>query len=302
MTKTGSPLRVYTLDDLPAEVVAVTFAKTSRSPDSFEEIARELSEGESSRFHEKWVVGYGHSSVAEHAVLSIAIENISILGAKVVEENRLSSFTEKSTRYQVMSPDNYYTPPVFADGEAGELYRETVSTLYRTYDRLRPRALAWCESAYGDPQWRKAGLNPKGKACDAVRGLLPAAAKTNLGWTVNARSLRHGIIKMASSPLAEMRELAGVLTGAGLAKVPTLLKYVERSPYQPRGAEASQHLRRWTARHRFGSSSTTQMGRRGSSRPCSSAQAVSHMKRVVSAQNGWRRRSEHSSSRPRSRG
>ncbi len=231
MTKTGSPLRVYTLDDLPAEVVAVTFAKTSRSPDSFEEIARELSESESSRFHEKWVVGYGHSSVAEHAVLSIAIENISILGAKFVEENRLSSFTEKSTRYQVMSPDNFYTPPVFEGGEAGELYRETVSTLYRTYDRLRPRALAWCENAYGDAEWRKAGLNPNGKACDAVRGLLPAAAKTNLGWTVNARSLRHGIIKMASSPLAEMRELAEVLTGAGLAKVPTLLKYVERSPY-----------------------------------------------------------------------
>jgi len=231
MTKTGSPLRVYTLDDLPAEVVAVTFAKTSRSPDSFEEIARELSESESSRFHEKWVVGYGHSSVAEHAVLSIAVENISILGAKVVEENRLSSFTEKSTRYQVMSPDNFYTPPVFTEGELGELYHEAVSSLYRAYDRLRPRALAWCEDAYGAPEWRQAGLNSRGKACDAVRGLLPAAAKTNLGWTVNARELRHAVIKMASSPLAEMRELAGVLTSTGLAKVPTLLKYVERSPY-----------------------------------------------------------------------
>lgn len=231
MTKTGSPLRVYTLDDLPAEVVAVTFAKTSRSPDSFEEIARELSESESSRFHEKWVVGYGHSSVAEHAVLSIAIENISILGAKVVEENRLSSFTEKSTRYQIMSPDNFYTPSVFEGGEAGALYHEAVGSLYRTYDRLRPKALDWCERAYGGPEWRKAGLNPKGKACDAVRGLLPAAAKTNLGWTVNARELRHGVIKMASSPLSEMRELADVLTAAGLAKVPTLLKYVERSPY-----------------------------------------------------------------------
>ncbi|MCK4408557.1 MAG: hypothetical protein KAW67_00635, partial [Candidatus Eisenbacteria sp.] len=70
MAKTGNPLRVYTLDDLPAEVVAVAFAKTSRVPDSFDDIARELSETDSSRFHEKWVIGYGHSSVAEHAVLS----------------------------------------------------------------------------------------------------------------------------------------------------------------------------------------------------------------------------------------
>ena len=116
MPETGRPLRVYTLDGLAPEVVVVAFAKTSRVPDSFDVIARELSEDDSSRFHEKWVVGYGHSSVAEHAVLSVAIENVSILGAKVLEENRLSSFTEKSTRYQVMDGSNYYTPPVFAEG------------------------------------------------------------------------------------------------------------------------------------------------------------------------------------------
>ena len=103
MQSTGKPLRVYSLDDLPPEVVAVTFAKTSRSPQSFDEIARELTDATSSDFHEKWVIGYGHSSVAEHASLSVAIENISILGAKVVEGNRLSSFTEKSTRYQAVS-------------------------------------------------------------------------------------------------------------------------------------------------------------------------------------------------------
>ena len=44
----------------------------------------------------------------------------------VVEENRLSSFTEKSTRYQVMSAENYYTPPAFESGRLGELYRETI--------------------------------------------------------------------------------------------------------------------------------------------------------------------------------
>ncbi|MCD4690040.1 FAD-dependent thymidylate synthase [bacterium] len=231
----------------------MTFAKTSRSPDSFEEIARELSESESSRFHEKWVVGYGHSSVAEHAVLSIAIENISILGAKVVEENRLSSFTEKSTRYQVMAPNNYYTPPVFGDGEAGELYREAIASLYEAYYRLLPVARTWCNEAYGASEWRKAGLNPKGKACDAVRGLLPAAAKTNLGWTVNARSLRHGLIKMASSPLGEMRELAEELAQIGLARVPTLLKYLEPSPYLDGWEE---RMRRETSTSAQGDAST----------------------------------------------
>jgi len=140
MAKTGNPLRVYTLDDLPAEVVAVAFAKTSRVPDSFDDIARELSETDSSRFHEKWVIGFGHSSVAEHAVLSVAVENVSILGAKVLEENRLSSFTEKSTRYQVMSADNYYTPAPFAGGHLGRVYRKAIARLYAAYESLMPAA------------------------------------------------------------------------------------------------------------------------------------------------------------------
>jgi len=91
--------RIYLMTDLPPEVVAVAFAKTSRSPDPFDQIATELTETKSAEFHEKWVVGYGHASVAEHAVLSMAIENVSILAAKAIEDNRLASYTEKSTRY-----------------------------------------------------------------------------------------------------------------------------------------------------------------------------------------------------------
>ena len=228
MATTGSPLRVYTLDGLSPEVAAVTFAKTSRVPDSFDDIARELSAVDSSRFHERWVIGYGHSSVAEHAVLSVAIENISILGAKVVEENRLSSFTEKSTRYQVMDPSNFYTPMEFADVSA---YREAVVELYATYSELLPAAREHCERKYGGPDGRTEGVSPAGKACDAIRGLLPAAAKTNLGWTVNARSLRHAIVKLRSHPLSEMKAVADAVENACGEVVPTLLKYTEPSPY-----------------------------------------------------------------------
>jgi thymidylate synthase ThyX len=231
MATTGNPLRVYTLDGLPAEVVAVAFAKTSRVPDSFDDIARELTEADSSRFHEKWVVGYGHSSVAEHAVLSLALENVSILAAKVIEENRLSSFTEKSTRYQVMDPENYYTPEVFSEGHLGRVYRETVARLYEAYARLLPAAERHCEEKYGCAECREKGLNPAGKTCDTVRGLLPAAAKTNLGWTVNGRELRHALVKMTSSPLSEMRDVAAALLEVAKAKLPTLLRHTDVSDY-----------------------------------------------------------------------
>ena len=102
--------RIYLLDTkkLSPETIAVAFAKTSRSPKSFDKIAAELSDERSADFHEKWVVGYGHSSVAEHAVLHIAIENISRLAVECLESNRLASYTEKSSRYQIWDEDYFF--------------------------------------------------------------------------------------------------------------------------------------------------------------------------------------------------
>src|SRR3990172_6631540 len=92
--------QIYLLSpkDLSPETIAVAFAKTSRSPESFREIAAGLSDESSAKFHEKWVVGYGHASVAEHAILHVAIENVSRLAVECIESNRLASYTEKSTR------------------------------------------------------------------------------------------------------------------------------------------------------------------------------------------------------------
>ena len=70
---------------LSPETIAVAFAKTSRSPETFRAIAAELSDEKSAQFHEKWVVGYGHASVAEHAVLHIAFENVSRLAIESIE-------------------------------------------------------------------------------------------------------------------------------------------------------------------------------------------------------------------------
>ena len=89
------PREVYLLTarQLSPETIAVTFAKTSRSPQSFRQIAAELSDEASAEFHEKWVVGYGHASVAEHAVLHLAFENLSRLAVETIESNRLASYT-----------------------------------------------------------------------------------------------------------------------------------------------------------------------------------------------------------------
>jgi len=67
------------------------------------------------------VVGYGHGSVAEHAVAHMALEDVSILASKVIEDNRLASYTEKSTRYQVFDRGRYHKPesPYFLPAPEG---------------------------------------------------------------------------------------------------------------------------------------------------------------------------------------
>ena len=107
--------RVYPLDPrkLTEEQLAVAFAMTSRRPEPFDEIAEQVSEEKAASFHERWVLGYGHASVAEHAILHMAVENISRLAADTLEDNRLASYTEKSSRYQLIDSGDYYVPSEF---------------------------------------------------------------------------------------------------------------------------------------------------------------------------------------------
>lgn len=223
--------RIYLMKDLPPEVIAVAFAKTSRSPEPFDQIATELTESKSSQFHEKWVVGYGHASVAEHAILSLAVENVSILAAKAIEDNRLASYTEKSTRYQIYDPDHVYRPAVFqSHPELNRQFEDLIRELTTTYIAWSDKAVEHLRSVDPCP----ADKSPKmwetrlrAKACDAIRYLLPTATLTNLGWTINARALAHAIRKLTGSPLGELQEIGAEIKASALEKVPTLLKYAD---------------------------------------------------------------------------
>jgi thymidylate synthase ThyX len=231
------PIRqVYLLSpkELSPETIAVAFAKTSRSPESFRDIAAELSNEKSAEFHEKWVVGYGHASVAEHAILHIAIENVSRLAVECIESNRLASYTEKSTRYQKWGPDDFFVPPEL-DGHP--LRDETVRTcrlLFETYaDSLAPvRALVEKHSKRRENESDEAyDRRIRSQYVDSCRFLLPAASLANLGMTANARVLENAIRKMLSHPLAEVRQIGEEVKRVAKAETPTLVKYAESVPY-----------------------------------------------------------------------
>ena len=216
------------------ETIAVAFAKTSRSPLSFQEIADELNDEASAEFHEKWVVGYGHASVAEHAVLHIAIENVSRMAIESIESNRLASYTEKSTRYQKWDLDAFVIPPELDGHPLRELYEQTVRMLFQTYaDSLAPaRELVMQRNPRRDGEsdalWDR---RIRSKYVDSCRFLLPAASIANVGLTANARVLENAIRKLLSHPLAEVRQIGETVKAVAQGETPTLVKYAEPVPY-----------------------------------------------------------------------
>lgn len=227
--------RIYTLpNNLMPEVRAVTFAKCSRSPDCFDKIAAELTEEKSAEFHDKWVVGFGHSSIAEHAVISLALENISILSTKVVEDARLASFTEKSTRYQVFTKDKLYMPENVMSSELKDAYLDAVNSLMDVYAEMTDPMMAFVKQKYPKPEDQDEKLYnmiSKARACDNIRYLLPTATLTNLGMTINTRELEHLIKKLLSHPLKEMQDIGREMKNKAMEAVPTLVKFADRNPY-----------------------------------------------------------------------
>jgi len=241
--------QIYLLSprELSPETIAVTFAKTSRSPHSFREIAEKLTDEKSADFHEKWVVGYGHASVAEHAMLHLAFENISRLAIECIESNRLASYTEKSTRYQKWEPGGYQVPDEVVGTPHEVIYRETCDLLFDEYQRslgevrrvvqsLHPRREDESESRW-DGRIRS-------RYVDVCRFLLPASALANVGMTINARSLEHALGKMFSHPLAEVRQIGEAAKRVVQQEVPTLVKYADRRKHLVESRQESRRLAR----------------------------------------------------------
>jgi thymidylate synthase ThyX len=228
--------KIYLLSsrELPPETIAVAFAKTSRSPESFREIAQGLSDESSAKFHEKWVVGYGHASVAEHAVLHIAIENVSRMAMEAIESNRLASYTEKSTRYQKWGTEDFTIPPELEGHPLRAEFVETVRLLFLTYaESLEPAQRIVAQRTprrenESDEAWDR---RVRSQYVDSCRFLLPAAALANAGMTVNARALENAVRKLLSHPLAEVREIGQKVKEIARSEVPTLIKYAESVPY-----------------------------------------------------------------------
>jgi thymidylate synthase ThyX len=178
-------------------------------------------------------VGYGHTSVAEHAVLHIAMENISRRAVEALESCRLASFTEKSSRYQVYSSDLFLIPPELSGHPLEKQYLKICRDLFEAYEKNRPAmekaALEMLpqQESENENTWQR---RTQGLARDICRYYLPTSTLANVGMTINARALEHVLCKLLSHPLREMREIGAEIKSIAQAKIPTLVKYASENP------------------------------------------------------------------------
>jgi thymidylate synthase ThyX len=249
---------IYCIFNLPPEVVAVLFAYVSRSPASFRDNLLKLLKGKeldmkelikgfesvgldfshakekAADFHKKWVVGYGHSSVAEHAYASVALENVSIIASKVIEDCRLASYTEKSTRYQKFDRTRVCLPSRLKGTDHEKTFKEAVGKLFDCYEKLFPKMIGFVKGKYprqNEESERFYETISNARAFDLIRYLLPAGTMTNIAMTANAREYEYAIVKFLSSELPEIQEIGKSIKKEVKKLIPTLVMFADKNKF-----------------------------------------------------------------------
>jgi thymidylate synthase ThyX len=189
-------------------------------------------------FYDRILDGYGDDSIGELGGAHLAIENVSMLAAKAIEDCRIGgSPLEKSTRYiyfdqKVNGNYLFYHEPVLMTSAYKDLFLNTCNQLFDTYSKLIPSLTAVIEQGFPkEPAISKAAYSAalRAKVLDCLRGLLPAGAMTNMGVYGNGRFFETLLQKMHGHNLAEMQEI-GKSSYQELAKViPSFIRRSEPS-------------------------------------------------------------------------
>lgn len=213
------PRRVYSVIGTLPEPGGYAIAKFSRSARPYSEWIGELTQEGASRFYEQFYFSYGHASIADLAHLTMVAENISIVAAVEVLDEQLVDAQESSTRYQDFTRRRYYTPPEIAASPLAARYRKVCDGLFSVYNTTHRALVEHFEKRHGaerppdmaDDEYRRM---LRARALDVARYLLPSSTYTGLGYLCSARTLERQISRLASHPLAEMREIADELRRA----------------------------------------------------------------------------------------
>lgn len=193
---------------IDAEEEAMLQALHSRSIGGIESHLKALEKRGAGNMMGTFYVGYGHKSIGDCGHAVVFIEGVSMLAAKAIQDWRLYSGQESSTRYIDFSKQRFADP---VDSEVSQQILEMLRSFYLNHmeavqEMFRekfPYQKEWDETDYEK--------TIKARAFDVMRGFLPAGATTNLAWSGNLRQMADSITLLRHHSLEEVREIASVL-------------------------------------------------------------------------------------------
>jgi thymidylate synthase ThyX len=219
-----------------------------------DEFAKNPNRGE--EFYRRVLLEYGDDSVAELGEAQVAVEGISNIAAKMIEDRRVGlSYLEKSSRYvafnqKVSSYYRYAREDKIMSSSHADRYIETCDHSFDTYSKsiqplqefLKEResierftffdSMSQKEVSFGnlisdkdiEAARRIYSMTIKAKALDILRGLLPASTMTNIGITGNGRAFEYLLTLMYGSKLKEIRSIAVQLFNELNAVIPSFIR------------------------------------------------------------------------------
>ncbi|MDP8977474.1 MAG: FAD-dependent thymidylate synthase [Actinomycetota bacterium] len=245
---------VFALTDLPEVVKGALFARYSRSAKSLrrlllDEFTGDLHRsggsgvagdargtGRAERLYERMLLDYGDDSVAQLGGAHVAVEGASNLLTKVLERGRLAAYLEQSTRYVPYHdrPGGRYRyhrdPDVMSSGHAAA-YEGELDAVFDAYADAFPRVEAWAARRFpraADTSERAWRSSLRAKACDVLRGLLPAATTSNVGIYASGQAYEQLLLRLRSSELAEARACGDALLAELRTVIPSFVARVDR--------------------------------------------------------------------------
>jgi thymidylate synthase ThyX len=254
---------VFALVNLPEVVKGALFARYSRSTKSLRRLfldefleetdastlpqARQVGVGRAERLYERVLTDFGDDSVAQLGGVHLACEGVSNVLTKLLEWGRLMAYLEQSTRYvpytdQVGGAWKYQLPVELESPHLRQRYCSVLDNAFATYARLlaplqkfylhkHPKAQSDSEQVYR--------TTIRSKALDTLRGLLPAATKSNLGIYGTAQSYENLLLRLRATPLSEAREYADLILAELNNVIPAFMKRITRPE---RGGKWSAYL------------------------------------------------------------
>jgi hypothetical protein len=195
----GKVVILNTHSTISAEDLAMLQALYSRDPASIESHLSRVGNHASGKktFMETYYVGYGHESIGDCASITFFIEGISMIAAKAIQDTRLYSGQEVSTRYVDYSKQRF-----LFGGEIVEKLRKFYVESFPIVEEEIQKKGDYSKNAV------------RAATFDILRGFLPAGAETSCSWTTNIRQANNHIAWLRGHPLEEIKSIADALTEA----------------------------------------------------------------------------------------